>query len=85
MNEERKSLKENSLETKQTDFRKREDKQAGNNRNDNLRGYRQSVRHGTYGRGQVNNPTSTYNRSVTSCLGQNYSGRTEDSTPKGDN
>jgi hypothetical protein len=40
MDEERKPHKENSLETKQRDFRKRENKQAGNNREDNRREYK---------------------------------------------
>ena len=45
MDEERKAHKENSLETKQTDFRKTENKQAGNNRNDKRREYSHTVRH----------------------------------------
>ena len=82
MDEERKTHKENSLETKQTDFRKRENKQAGNNRKDNRREYSQTVRHGTYDRRQVNNPRSPYNRRATQRhLGQNYSGRAEGSPP----
>ena len=48
MDEERKTHKENSLETKQTDFRNRESKQAGNNRENNRREYNQNVRHITY-------------------------------------
>jgi len=40
--EERKAHKENSLETKQTDIRKR---QTGNNTEDNRRQYNQTVRH----------------------------------------
>jgi hypothetical protein len=79
MDEERKTHKENSLETKQTDFRKRENKQAGNNRNDNWHEYSQTVRHVTYDRRQVNSPRSPYNQRATRHLGQNYSGRTEGS------
>jgi hypothetical protein len=39
MDEERKTHKENGLETRQRDFRKRENKQAGNNMGDNRREY----------------------------------------------
>ena len=75
MNEGRKAHKEKSLETKQTDFRKRENKQAGNNRNDNRREKRHNVRHVSYDRRQVNNPRSPYNRRATQRqTGQNYSG-----------
>jgi hypothetical protein len=45
MDEERKAHKENGLETKQRDFRKRENKQAGNSREDNRRECNQTVRH----------------------------------------
>ena len=48
MNEEKKAHKENGLETKQRDFRKSENKQAGNNRDANRREYNQAVRHFTY-------------------------------------
>jgi len=82
LDEERKAQKENSLETKQTDFRKMENKQAGNNRNNNRLEYSQTVRHGTYDRRQVNNPRSNYNRRATQRhLGQIYSCRTEGSPP----
>jgi len=80
MDEERKAHKENGLETKQRDFRKRENKQAGNSREDNRREYNQTVRHITYDRRQVNHPRSPYNRRTTqSHLGQNYNVRTGDS------
>jgi len=80
MDEERKAHKKNSLETKQRDFRKRENKQAGNNREDNRREYSQTVRHITYDRSQVNHPRSPYNRRATRRhVGQKYNGRTEDS------
>jgi hypothetical protein len=62
MDEERKAHKESGLETKQRDFRNRENKQAGNNREDNRREYNQTVRHITYDRRQVNQPRSPYNR-----------------------
>jgi len=75
MDDEKKAHKENSLETKQTNFRRRENEQAGNNRNDNRREYRQTVRHLTYGRRKVNNPRSPYNgRATQRHLGQNCSG-----------
>jgi hypothetical protein len=79
MDEERKAHKENGLETKQRDFRKRESKQAGNNREDNRREYNQTVKHITYDRRQVNHPRSPYDRRATRHLGQNYSSGTEDS------
>ena len=87
IDEERKAHKENSLETKQRDFRKTENKQAGNNREDNRREYNQTVRHFTYDRRhitydrrQVNQPRSPYNRRGTHRhLGQNYNGKTEGS------
>jgi len=75
MYEERKAHKENSLETKQCDFRKRENKQVGNNREDNRREYNQTDRHITYDRRQVNHPRSPYNRHNT----QRHLGRTEGS------
>ena len=82
MNEERKSLKENSLETKQTDFRKRENKEAGNNRKDNRREKRHNVRHVTYDRRQVNNPRSPYRpRATQRQMGQIFIGRTESIPP----
>ena len=82
MDEERKAQKENSLETKQTDFRKRENKEAGNNRKDNRREKRHNVRHVSYDRRQVNNPRSPYRRRATQRqMGQNFSGRTEGSPP----
>jgi len=79
MDEERKAHKENGLETKQRDFRKRENKQAGNNREDNRRGYNQTVRHITYNRRQVNHHRSPYNQRDTRHLSQNYHGRVEGS------
>lgn len=82
MNEESKVHKENSLEKKQRNFRKRENKQAGNNREENRRVYNQTVRHVTYYRRQANNPRSPYNRRATQRhLGQNYNGRNEGSPP----
>ena len=82
MDEERKAHKENSLETKQRDFRKRENRQAGNNRESNRRDYNHNVRHITYDRGQVNQPRSPYNQRTTHRhLGQNYNGRTEGRIP----
>jgi hypothetical protein len=82
MDEERKAHKESGLETKQRDFRKRENKQAGNNREDNRREYNQTVRHITYDRRQVNQPRSPHNRRGTQRhLGQNYNGRIEGGTP----
>ena len=81
MDEERKAHKENGLETKQRDFRKRENKQAGNNREENRREYNQTVRHITYDRRQVYPPRSPYNRRATQHhRGQNYNDRTEGST-----
>ena len=78
--EERKAHKENGLETKQRDFRKWENKQAGNNREDHRHEYNQTVRHITYDRRQVNHSRSPYNRRTTQHhLGQNYNGRTGDS------
>ena len=79
MDEERKADKENGLETIQRDFRKRENKQAGNNMGDNRRECNQTVRHITYDRRQVNHSRSPYNRRATQRhLGQNYNGRNED-------
>jgi hypothetical protein len=48
MDEERKTHRENGLETIQRDFRKRENKEAGNNREDNWHEYNQTARHITY-------------------------------------
>jgi hypothetical protein len=80
MDEERKAHKENDLETKQRDFRKRENKQVGTITDDNRREYNQTVRHITYDRRQVNHPRSPYNRHNTQrYLGQNYNGRIEGS------
>ena len=79
MDEERKAHKENALETKQRDFRKRESKQAGNNREDNRCEYNQTVRHITYNRRQVNHHRSPYNQRDTRHLSQNYHGRFEGS------
>jgi hypothetical protein len=82
MDEERKAHKENCLETKQTDFRKRENKEAGNNRKDNRREKRHNVRHVSYDRRQVNNQRSPYRRRATQRqMGQIYSGRTEGIPP----
>jgi len=79
MDEERKADKENGLETIQRDFRKRENKQAGNNREDNRRECNQTVRHITYDRRQVNHSRSPYNRRATQRhLRQNYDGRNGD-------
>jgi len=61
MDEERKAHKENSFETKQRDFQKKENKQVGNNRDDNRREYNRTVRHVTYDQRQVNNLRSPYN------------------------
>ena len=81
MDEERKAHKESRLETKQRYFRKRENKQAGNNREDNRREYNQTLRHITYDPRQVNQPRSPYNRRSTQRhLGQYYNGRIEGST-----
>ena len=78
--EERKAHKENSLETKQRNFRKRKNKKAENNREDNRREYNQTVRHITYDRRQVNHHRSPYNqRDTQRHLGQNYNGRIEGS------
>jgi hypothetical protein len=82
MDEERKAYKGNSLETKQRDFRKKENKQAENNREDNRREYNQTVSNITYDRRQVNHPRSPNNRRATHRhLGQNYNGRTEGIPP----
>jgi len=76
--EERKAHKENSLETKQRNFRKRKNKKAENNREDNRREYNQTVRHITYDRRQVNHHRSPYNqRDTQRHLGQNYNSRIE--------
>jgi Skp family chaperone for outer membrane proteins len=82
IDEERKAHKENSVETKQRDFRKRENKQAEYNREENRREYNQTVKHVSYDRRQVNNPRSPFNRRATQRhMGQNYNGRTEGSPP----
>jgi len=61
------------LETKQRDFRKRENRQTGNNGEDNRREYNQTVRYITYDRRQVNHLRSPYNRRATHHhLDQNY-------------
>jgi len=79
MDEERKAHKENGLETKQRYFRKRENKQAGNNREDNRREYNQTVRHITYDRRHVNHHRSPYNQRDTRHVSQNYNGRIDGS------
>ena len=82
MDEERKAHKENCLEKKQTDFRKRENKEAGNNRKDNRREKIHNVRHVSYDRRQVNNPRSPYRpRATQRQMGQIFIGRTEGSPP----
>jgi len=73
--------KKTAWKKKQRDFRKRENKQAGNNKEDNRREYNQTVRHITYDRRQVNKPRSAYNRRATQLPGSKLQGRTEGSPP----
>jgi hypothetical protein len=81
MDEERKVHKENGFELKPRDFRKRENRQGGNNRDDNRRECDHTVRHIAYDRRQVNHHRSPYNQSNAPRLPrQPYNGRNEGSS-----
>ena len=68
------------METKQRDFRKRENRKEIIGRTIGHE-YNQTVRHITFDRRQVNHTRSPYNRCATHHLSQNYNGRTEGSPP----
>ena len=82
MDEEWKTNKDKSMENKPRDFRKRENKPPGNNREDNRREYYQDVRHVTYDRRQNRYPRSPYNQNTTRRnQQQSHSGRNWGSSP----
>jgi hypothetical protein len=58
MDEERKTNKETSVETKQRDFLKREHKEPGNTKEESRQEYHQDVKHITYDRRQIKHPRS---------------------------
>lgn len=78
--EESRAHKENNLEAKQRDFRKRENRNTGYNREENRREYNQTVRHVTCDRRQGQHSRPQYNRHARQrYTDQSYNGRTEGS------